>query len=65
MNAFSLSLSLKSELEVTRKRMNRGREKIRQRCLAEEKAIREAELAALKAVEEEVDVYRLAGNFRG
>ena len=42
------------ELERTRKRMNKGREKIRQVHLAEEKARREAELAALKAAEEEV-----------
>ena len=34
--------------------MNRGREKIRQAYLVEEKARREAEAAALKAVEEEV-----------
>ena len=45
---------LQTELEASLKRMNRGREKIRQVYLAEEKARREAEQAALKAAEEEV-----------
>ena len=45
-------------MEATRKQMNRGRETIRQRCLAEEKARRDAEQAALKATEEEVCQYR-------
>ena len=51
--------TLQAELEATRKRMNRGREKIRQRCLAEEKAQREAEQAAQRAAEEEVELCRL------
>ena len=37
--------------------MNRGRERIRQAHLAEEKARREAELEALKAAEEEVNTH--------
>ena len=45
---------MQTELELTRKRMNRGREKIRQCYLAEEKARIEAEQAALKAAEAEV-----------
>ena len=62
---YSLPIMLcmsQNELEKTRKRMNRGREKIRQRCLAEEKAQREAEQAALKAAEEEVrEIHALFG----
>ena len=50
---------MQTELEATRKRMNRGREKIRQRCLAEERAQREAEQAAQRAAEEEVDYHRV------
>ena len=49
----TVPLTPQAELEATRKRMNRGREKIRQRCLAEEKAKREAEQAAMKAAAEE------------
>ena len=39
--------------------MNRGREKIRQRCLVEERAQKEAEQAAQRAAEEEVDYCRV------
>ena len=50
---------LQTELEASLKRMNRGREKIRQVYLAEEKARREAEQAALKAAEEEVSIIKM------
>ena len=50
---------LQADLERTRKRMNRGREKIRERCLAEEKTRREAEMAAQRPADEEVGLCHL------
>ena len=49
--------------------MNRGREKIRERCLAEEKTRREAEMAAQRSTEEEVGLCHIIshklGSYRG